>query len=371
MNNKKKHPYHLLQATVLAVLSFGWGTASAQSSPDDRQFNKRVYIGGSIGVSKLDPDTSATEYKVGDDIDMAKSLHLGVDFSKHWTVEAYVVDLGAAEILCKSNCEKAGEISYQHVGVSAIGYFLNQRDGSAYGSEYDDEGLYRREGLSAFGRIGVGKMDNETELRYSRLNDIHLHFGAGLEYGWENGIAARAEMIAYDTDAVAASMGLVKRFGSSEPYLDGPPVIPPELEAPPSQAKPPVHKVQPAPTAAAREPIKRKIVRVRLPRLYFAVDDHRLSPLAKRKLQDLVRTMKRYPQLKLEIRGYTDATASAEYNLNLSLRRAASVRKFMAAYGIPASRLRLSALSESEPVASNATAEGRARNRRVEFRIIR
>lgn len=368
MNNNNKHLYRPLQAIVLTILSVGWGAASAQNSPDDRHFNKRVYIGGSLGASKLDPDTSATEYKVGDDIDVSKSLHLGVDFSKHWTVEAYVVDLGSAEILCKANCDKAGEISYDHVGVSAIGYFLNQRDGYRYGSEYDDEGLYRREGLSAYGRVGLGKMDNASNLRYKRLNDIHLHVGAGVEYGWDNGIAARAEMIAYDTDAVEASMGLIKRFGDAEPYLDGPPVIPPELEAPPSTTTPPKHQAQ---KAAPRHPVKRKVVRVRLPRLYFAVDDYRLSPLAKRKLQDLVRTMKRYPRLKLEIRGYTDATASAEYNLNLSLRRAASVRKFMAAHGIPASRLRLAALSETEPVASNATADGRARNRRVEFRIVR
>ncbi len=355
------------------LLSLGLSAvATAEDSPDDRYFNQRLYIGASTGVSRLRPDTSETDYVVGDDNDMTTALHLGIDFSKHWTVEAYVVDLGEAEILCRGDCTKAGTIGYRHFGVSAIGYFFNQRGGSYYGEGFDDEGLYRREGLSAFGRLGIGKMNNDTDLDYQRLNDIHMQMGAGVEYGWRNGLAARAELISYDTDAMAASMGLIKRFGDSEPYLLEPPVVPPELKAPPEPPPPPTraHVPKKKPPATAK-PIKRKVVRIRLPRLYFAVDDHQLSPLAQRKLLDLVRTMKRYPRLKLEIRGYTDATASDEYNLNLSLRRAASVRKFMARYGIPPSRLRLAALSENDPVADNSTPEGRAKNRRVEFRIIR
>ncbi len=374
MKNSNRPLNRLLRIALATAFGLLAGAAPAEDSPADRYFKKRVYVGASVGASKLAPDTSRSEYLVGDDTDTVKSLHLGIDFSKHWTVEAYVVDLGQAEILCKSDCTRAGEITYEHAGISAIGYFLNRRGGEYYDGGYDDEGLYRREGLSAFGRIGIGKMDNETALNYKRLNDVHLHVGGGLEYGWENGFAARAEVISYDTDALAASMGLIKRFGDSEPYLGGPPVVPPELEAPPTAAPPatlPAPTATPGKPATAAKPVKRKIVRIRLPRLYFAVDDHRLSPLAQRKLLDLVRTMKRYPRLKLEIRGYTDATASMEYNLNLSLRRAAAVRKFMAAYGIPPTRLKLAALSEQDPIADNSTPEGRAKNRRVEFRIIR
>ncbi len=369
--NKSVQPINrLLWLVTTATFVLTAANAVAEESPSDRYFKKRVYVGASVGASKLKPDTSRSEYTVGDDTDTVTSLHLGVDFSKHWTVEAYVVDLGEAEILCKSDCTRAGDIGYEHAGISAIGYFLNQRGGDYYGEGYDDEGLYRREGLSAFGRIGIGKMDNQTSLNYKRLNDIHLHFGGGVEYGWENGLAARAEVISYDTDALAATMGLIKRFGDSEPYLGGPPTVPPELEAPPTAAAPPAAAPQ-KPAAVKPKPVKRKVVHIRLPRLYFAIDDHRLSPLAQRKLLDLVRTMKRYPRLKLEIRGYTDATASVEYNLNLSLRRAASVRRFMAAHGIPSSRLKLAAMSEHDPVADNSTPEGRAKNRRVEFRIIR
>lgn len=362
----------LLRTLLMTSLITTAPASMAGSSPDEPEFNKRVYFGGSVGISDLSPDTSETVYEVGDGNDISKSLHLGADFSKHWTVEAYVVDLGKAEINCRSNCEKAGTISYKHLGVSAIGYFYNNRDGDYYGSDNEDEGLYRREGLSAYGRLGVGKMNNDSDLGYKRLNDIHLHVGGGIEYGWENGIAARAEVISYDTDALEASMGLIKRFGRSEPYLEGPPEVPPELAAPPESVKQPEPASLEAPAVApAPKPVQRKVVRIRLPRLYFAIDDHHLSPLAQRKLRDLAETMKRYPQLKLEIRGYTDATASEEYNLNLSLRRAAAVRRFMAEQGISPSRFRIAALSELEPAASNDTAEGRAKNRRVEFRIVR
>jgi OOP family OmpA-OmpF porin len=361
------------QITCLCCCGLMAAAASAEDSPSDRYFNKRVYVGASAGVSYLQPDTNSTGYKVSDSIDAAVSLHLGIDFSKHWTVETYVTDLGEAEI--ELNGQHAGEISYQHLGISALGYFYNTHDGTYYGEGYDDEGLYRREGLSAYGRVGIGKMDNSSALNYEQFNKIHLHVGGGLEYGWENGFAARAEVISFDTDALQASLGLIKRFGEAEPYLNGPPVIPDALEKPP-EPSPRVQRQKLETQAVKRSAAKpdrkvKKIVRIRLPKLYFAVDDHKLTPLSQRKLLDLARTMKRYPRLKLEIQGYTDATASTDYNLRLSLKRAATVRKFMAAQGINPMRLKIAALSETNPIASNATAEGRARNRRVEFRISR
>ncbi|HFD86444.1 MAG TPA: OmpA family protein [Gammaproteobacteria bacterium] len=381
MKNNNKTAMKTSLFSVCMGLSCLASVAMAQSSPDDRDFSSRVYLGAATGISYLTPDTNSTGYKVGDPVDMAGSLHLGVDFSKHWTVEAYVIDLGAAEIDQKSTGEHAGKIDYQHIGISALGYFLNNRDSGDYADGYEDEGLYRREGLSAFGRIGLGKMSNSSSLKFKQFNDIHLHVGGGLEYGWENGFAARAEVVSYDTDALQASIGVLKRFGDAEPYLEGPPVVPKALEEPPEPTNLASTRVQrqeleTAPPQKARKVVRapskvRKVVRIRLPRLYFAVDDHKLNLLSQRKLLDLANTMKRYPRLRLEIRGFTDATANTDYNLGLSLRRAATVRKFMAAQGISPMRFTIAALSELNPIGDNSTREGRARNRRVEFRIYR
>ncbi|PCC70063.1 Outer membrane protein OmpA [Nannocystis exedens] len=69
------------------------------------------------------------------------------------------------------------------------------------------------------------------------------------------------------------------------------------------------------------------------------------------------------------VEGYTDSKGSAAFNEKLSEARAQAVRDFLVAHGVPAERIEARGLGESQPVATNATAEGRANNRRVEIII--
>ena len=70
--------------------------------------------------------------------------------------------------------------------------------------------------------------------------------------------------------------------------------------------------------------------------------------------------------------GYTDSKGSEEYNENLSMRRAVSVKEKLLELGLSADKiLRLEARGELEPVSSNETEEGRAQNRRIEFNLVR
>ncbi|UCG30937.1 MAG: OmpA family protein [candidate division WOR-3 bacterium] len=79
-----------------------------------------------------------------------------------------------------------------------------------------------------------------------------------------------------------------------------------------------------------------------------------------------------HPDIKVEIQGHTDATGSAEYNQQLSYMRANAVREYLInVHEISAERLFLMAYGESRPVAPNNTDEGRFKNRRVEFIIIK
>ena len=72
--------------------------------------------------------------------------------------------------------------------------------------------------------------------------------------------------------------------------------------------------------------------------------------------------------LALIIEGHTDSEGDAEYNLDLSERRAAAVVRYLIeAYGISSDRLAAEGLGESAPVGDNSTAEGRQQNRRVEL----
>lgn len=101
----------------------------------------------------------------------------------------------------------------------------------------------------------------------------------------------------------------------------------------------------------------------------FEVDRAELKPGARRQLAQLADVLTRYPDTDVSIEGHTDSTGSSEYNQELSERRAAAVRSFLASQGVSQQRLDTLGLGEHQPVASNATAQGRQQNRRVEVVI--
>jgi outer membrane protein OmpA-like peptidoglycan-associated protein len=86
-------------------------------------------------------------------------------------------------------------------------------------------------------------------------------------------------------------------------------------------------------------------------------------------IQDLATTLRRYPGMSIEIVGHADAIGSDEYNQALSERRAQSVGAALMNSGVAFQRIGTRGMGEWEPIASNASAWGRARNRRVEIAI--
>ena len=105
---------------------------------------------------------------------------------------------------------------------------------------------------------------------------------------------------------------------------------------------------------------------VRLYGINFDVDSDHLRPDAKPALDDLLGALKANPAWKISIEGHTDGTGNAAHNLDLSQRRAASVKKALVAAGIAADRMTTTGFGQTKPVASNDSAIGRAQNRRVE-----
>jgi OOP family OmpA-OmpF porin len=107
--------------------------------------------------------------------------------------------------------------------------------------------------------------------------------------------------------------------------------------------------------------------------LYFDTDSAELkSGVGYFKELDLVaEVLKKNPEVKGEIQGHTDNVGSAEYNLKLSERRAASVKAYLVSKGIAAERLTAKGYGLTQPIASNDTKEGRAKNRRVQLKEIK
>jgi outer membrane protein OmpA-like peptidoglycan-associated protein len=89
-------------------------------------------------------------------------------------------------------------------------------------------------------------------------------------------------------------------------------------------------------------------------------------------LNEIIQALKSHPTLQVEIGGHTDSNGDDAYNKRLSQQRADSVRKYLIENGgIAADRLTAVGYGEEQPIESNRTADGRAKNRRVEFRIIK
>jgi len=101
----------------------------------------------------------------------------------------------------------------------------------------------------------------------------------------------------------------------------------------------------------------------------FDTNKATLTPAAKANLDKLIPVFTQYPDTNIQIYGYTDSTGAAEYNLNLSNQRAATVKSYLAGKGLNAARFTTTGLGIADPIATNETPEGRSQNRRVEFAI--
>jgi len=106
--------------------------------------------------------------------------------------------------------------------------------------------------------------------------------------------------------------------------------------------------------------------------VHFDFDKSNIKPEAAAILDDVAKVMQANPQIKkVRVEGHTDSIGSDAYNLKLSQRRADSVVNYLTTKGgIAASRLEAVGYGESRPIATNATAAGRAKNRRVEFNVV-
>lgn len=99
----------------------------------------------------------------------------------------------------------------------------------------------------------------------------------------------------------------------------------------------------------------------------FDTNSARISPSFKQTLDQIAGTLAEHPTANVNVVGYTDSTGSESYNRKLSLERASSVTAYLESRGVAPTRLTATGQGEANPIADNATTEGRAQNRRVEM----
>ena len=129
------------------------------------------------------------------------------------------------------------------------------------------------------------------------------------------------------------------------------------------EAKPAAAPAKPAPPAAKTE---RTII---LDNVLFDFDKTAIKPDGAKVLDRLVLFLKENSDRKVELEGHTDSVGSDQYNQGLSERRAASVRDYVVKGGVNKGRISTRGFGSSKPIADNKTADGRAKNRRVEIKV--
>jgi len=127
--------------------------------------------------------------------------------------------------------------------------------------------------------------------------------------------------------------------------------------------------VAPPPVAPAPPPVAYETVTLSAGAL-FDFDSASLKAEGKQQLDDVASKITSNGKVEsVSIVGHTDSTGPESYNQQLSLRRATSVRDYLASHGVDSSMMSISGMGESSPVADNSTRAGRAQNRRVEVTI--
>jgi MYXO-CTERM domain-containing protein len=328
---------------------------------EDR-LTRSVYAGVGVGLSRLEPDTSeVTGWDPNDRVNNGGQINLGIDLTKHLSAEVHSADLGSAGL------SPDGRINYHINGASALLY--------AGGARH----RFKRRGLVAYGRVGYGALHNSPvgEVPFTKVNANHILFGAGLEYNTRIGIGARAEIISFDRDVQYGQVGVIYRIGERRdpvPVARAPdPDVEPVLAAakepvmlPPVAPKqqPVARVIAPPPPVLKPDPCKRYTGL--LEGVTFHTDSATLTTHATGVLDIVALTLKRCEMVPVTVSAHTDSVGSNAYNQALSEKRAQSVVDYLSSRGVGRDRLTPLAFGESAPIATNETAAGRKRNRRVE-----
>jgi outer membrane protein OmpA-like peptidoglycan-associated protein/opacity protein-like surface antigen len=128
----------------------------------------------------------------------------------------------------------------------------------------------------------------------------------------------------------------------------------------------PLEPADDMPKKAAPMKLEKK-AKIVLEGITFKTNSAEILPESEKVLTWAYETFRDNPEIKVEIRGYTDSTGSRKANIKLSQARADSVKQWMVAKGIAANRMTTKGYGPDNPIAPNATVEGKQKNRRIEF----
>lgn len=369
-----------VRAAVGAVLMMAMtlGSARAQTAADHVG---EWYVGGDLGYSWLKPHDVNGDYRADDTTSSGYRLLLGKQLWQDWSLEAFYANPGKAGIASQNaNVGHLGTLGYKVFGAGTEWTPLLGGRGATFYPVF-------KGGLAA-----TSNSASTSTIRYDKLHGVGFYFGAAGVWQFAEHWRAQLELTSYDKDERMLTAGVRYLFGAGKvaapvPVVAAAPVAAPpapvvEPEPAPAPLPPPAPPAPPAdddqdgvpnttdkcPTTPANDKVDAEgcSLTIRL-QVYFDNDSGKLKPESTAELERVVAFMQAVPTAAGELQGHTDSVGKDSYNLALSQKRAESVKAWMVDKGIDPSRITAKGYGESQPVASNDTAEGRAENRRVLF----
>jgi outer membrane protein OmpA-like peptidoglycan-associated protein/opacity protein-like surface antigen len=409
-NNNKKNPLTKLLLGVVAISS--WQVANAESY---QSLESSWYAGGAVGMSRLQPDGNAG-WDVSDENDVAKKVYGGINIGRDFGLEAFWNDFGEATVTSKAGGNEA-KVKYQGYGANIV-YHVP--------SYFGDLHPIAKVGVAKLKTSGDGVTVNQKN-KFSVMAGVGAEYDLGEgfrvrgEYEYFDkdidqvsiGLNWRPKM---DRQSFDRSRGVITQREQMQPIVivnNPAPIIqraapPPRPVVRPAPRPKPVIKRAPPPKPViktvvkhvpvyiqkpAPKPIVRTIIKQAPPVIqrvevvrpapvvkksrtihktlaggsHFASSSASLTYEGRNALNRLANDLLNDQVVihNISIVGHTDSVGSTQSNQRLSEQRANSVANYLASRGLNRRLMTVLGRGESQPIASNVNASGRAQNRRV------
>ncbi len=381
------------------------GDKEQQKVKEQLAFSSGYYFGFGLGSTHVSPEGSSNGFATDDDSSSGYKLYFGQQFKPNWAWEVSYADLGEAGLgnninTTLDNLVPNAEIDYK-VPAAWIKYLP----------------LDPNENISVDLKAGLSFLSNsanDSRIGYTAQTSTQLALGFGAQLRFAERFYVRFDYDSYDTDATYTGISLGMYTGGHDDHKQAPaaPVILDSDKdgvidandrcpttplgravdslgcAIPVDADKdgvldnvdqclgtPEHRKVNAKGCVMAKAIPKPVVNCEafpevVEGLTFYTNSAKLSAASKSTLSGIANIFKANPKAVIEIQAHTDSKGSGAYNLKLSDLRAASVKSYLVSLGVDPSQLQSQGYGESNPIADNATVEGRAQNRRVELHAL-
>ncbi|NML61226.1 OmpA family protein [Massilia sp. RP-1-19] len=363
----------LATLTVLAGAMMAAQAVHAEDFIHPDWANSAWYIGAAIGQSRASIDDQRLVRSLTangatmssfttDEREAGYKLFVGKQLNQYFAVEGGYFDLGKFDFnaTTSGNGVLRGEAGFRGVNLDLVGQLpLTQR-------------------VSLLARVGMNYAEAKTHFSGNRLaavtnpnaseRKLNAKVGLGLEYKLSEALAVRGEVERYRVNDAVSNRGEVDLLSLSLVYKLGRPAAAPVVA--PAAEPMPAPVVETPPPTPQPEPVAVSEKVTFAAETLFDFDKSVVKQDGKAALDDLLARLQGMNTEVMIAIGHTDSVGSDAYNEKLSLRRAAAVKAYLVSKGLDPARVYTEGKGETQPLADNATAEGRAKNRRVTVEVV-